>query len=133
MQTSISNPVNRKPLLGKSLIYKMMPSLLSNVPFHTDTDAITRYFAEAFPCHMAIHHVSPVFTPPLAYTQPHIHEDSDEINIIISPGKLVYKIQLDDRDYILQNNVSIWIPRGTLHSANVLRGSGYFIALRVNT
>jgi len=132
MQPVVSKTFSGNQPPDRSLIFDMMPSVLSNVPFHTDTTAITRYFAAAFPCHMAVHHVSPVFTPPAAYTQPHVHEDSDEINIIISPGKLIYKIQLGSNEYIVQNNTSIWIPRGMLHSANVLKGSGFFIALRVN-
>lgn len=117
---------------NRALIFELLPSVLSNVPFHTDSTAITRYFAAAFPCHMAVHHVTPVFTPPAAYTQPHIHEHHDEINIIISRDKLIYKIQLGSDEYIVQNNTSIWIPRGRLHAANVLKGSGYFIALRLN-
>ncbi len=132
MHTIISQPFPAKKEDDRSLIFDMIPSVLSNVPFHTDTSAVTRYFASAFPCHMAVHHVSPVFTPPAAYTQPHIHDDHDEINIIISPDKLIYKIQLGGDDYIVHNNASIWIPRGKLHAANVLKGSGYFIALRVN-
>jgi len=113
-------------------IFNMLPSELSNVPFHAATKSITRYFAEAFPLHMAVHHVSPVFIPPQEYTTAHIHEESDEINIIISSQKLVYKIQLGDNEYIVQNNTAIWIPRGLLHAANVLKGSGYFIALRLD-
>ena len=29
-------------------------------------------------------------------------------------------------------NAYIWIPKGTLHAANVLRGSGHFISIRFN-
>ena len=131
MESVLSKLIVNKPKEA-SLIYNMQPSALSNVPFHTDTKSVTRYFAEAFPLHMAVHQVSPVFTPPLEYTQPHVHEDSDEINIIISPQNLVYKIQLGNKDYIVHNNAAIWIPRGTVHSANVLKGAGFFIALRMN-
>jgi len=30
------------------------------------------------------------------------------------------------------SNVCIWIPRGIIHSSNVLQGSGHFITLRIN-
>jgi len=132
MQTEIIAPFAPETTETQALIFNLLPSVLSNVPFHTDTHAITRYFADAFPCHMAIHHVSPVFIAPPQYTAPHVHDEHDEINIIISPDKLIYKIQLGDEEYIVQNNASIWIPRGMVHSANILKGSGYFIALRLN-
>jgi hypothetical protein len=114
-----------------SLVYKMLPSALSNVPFHENTIAITRYIAENFPVHLAIHKVSPVIKAPAEYTLPHLHDDSDEINIILSEHNLTYKIQLGSDEYIEQNNSCVWIPRGMIHAANVLRGSGYFITIRI--
>jgi mannose-6-phosphate isomerase-like protein (cupin superfamily) len=113
-------------------IFPMIARALSGVPFHENTEAITRYVADNFPMHLAVHEVSPVKHPPPDYTQPHLHDDYDEINIIISTKDLVYKILLDDDEYTVNNNSSIWIPRGTIHAANVLQGSGYFIALRIN-
>lgn len=115
----------------RSLIYKMLPSALSNVPFHENTMAITRYFAENFPVHLAVHKVSPVVKAPPEYTLPHLHEDSDEINIILSEHNLTYKIQVGSDEYTGDNNSCIWIPRGMIHAANVLKGSGYFITLRI--
>lgn len=117
---------------GHSLIFNMIPVALSNIPFHKNTKSITRYFAENFPIHIAVHEVSPVSFPPVEYTQPHVHENWDEINIIISQHDLLYRIQLDDERYTVSNNSSIWIPRGTLHAANVLKGSGYFITIRMD-
>jgi quercetin dioxygenase-like cupin family protein len=115
-----------------SLIHKMEPDDLANVPFHQNTPDITRFIARFFPHHLAVHEISPVHKQPETYTFLHKHVDYDEINIIISPGKLVYRIQLDNDEYIVNNNSSIWIPRGVMHSANVLEGAGYFIAMRVN-
>lgn len=115
-----------------SLIYTMIPMALSKVPFHKNTKSITRYFAEQFPLHLAVHEVSQVKIPPPEYTQPHVHDDCDEVNIIISQHDLLYAIQLDDDKYIVSNNACIWIPRGTIHSANVLKGSGHFITIRIN-
>jgi mannose-6-phosphate isomerase-like protein (cupin superfamily) len=118
--------------IGQSSIFNMIPVALSNVPFHRNTKSITRYFAKNFPLHLAVHEVSPVLAPPVQYTDPHIHEDTDEINIIISKKNLLYKIQLGDNEYTVSNNACIWIPRGMIHAANVLSGSGYFITMRLN-
>jgi len=131
MQTLINSLLFAKKE-DQALLFSMLPVPLSNVPFHNNTAAITRFFAANFPLHLAVHQVSPVLTPPLEYTQPHLHDDSDEINIIISSQKLVYKILLDTDEYTVSNNAAIWIPRGILHAANVLKGSGYFITIRLN-
>lgn len=114
-----------------SLIYSMIPMALSNVPFHENTKAITRYFARDFPLHIAVHEVSPVAAPPPEYTKPHLHAEFDEVNIIISRHDLLYLIQLGDEKYTVSNNTCIWIPRGTVHSANVLEGAGHFITIRL--
>ena len=114
-----------------SFIRKMLPVSLSNVPFHNNIESITRYFANGFPVHLAVHEVSPVAKVPAAYTQQHLHDDCDEINIILSPEKLLYKIQLGNEEHVISNNSCIWIPRGVIHSANVLWGSGYFITMRI--
>ena len=131
MQTFINTlPLTRGGV--QPFLFEMLPVALSNVPFHNNTKSITRYFAENFPVHLAVHEVSPVLTPPKEYTLPHVHDDSDEINIIISRDALLYKIQYGDDTYTITNNSCIWIPRGTVHAANVLIGSGYFITMRMN-
>jgi hypothetical protein len=131
MQTLIKDwPLakNRK----EQFIYELTPSALINVPFHDDTRSITRFFAENFPVYLAVHEISPVVSPPKEYTQLHVHEDHDEINIILSRKNLLYKIQVGEEEYIAGNNSSIWIPRGVMHSANVLQGTGYFITMRID-
>ena len=126
--------VHRFPFANskKESIYSMIPIALSNVPFHKNTESITRYFAQNFPLHLAVHEVSPILVPPPEYTDPHIHEDFDEVNIILSHHDLLYAIQLGDDKFTVSNNTCIWIPRGTIHSANVLTGSGYFITIRID-
>jgi len=130
MQTLISQVLSEKKR-GEPVICNMLPAALSDVPFHRSTKSITRLFAEEFPVHLAIHEISPVTAAPEEYTEPHVHDDSDEINIILSQGSLWYKILLGATEYIVQNNSCIWIPRGMTHAANVLHGSGYFITLRL--
>ena len=116
----------------EQFIYELAPSSLASVPFHDDTKSITRFFAENFPVYLAVHEISPVVLPPKEYTQLHVHEDHDEINIILSGQNLLYKIQVGDEEYIAGNNSCIWIPRGVMHSANVLQGIGYFITMRID-
>ncbi|WP_315821355.1 cupin domain-containing protein [Paraflavitalea speifideaquila] len=67
---------------------------------------------------------------PSPYTKPHTHNDFDEINILIGDS-LRYLIQLGEETYEMEGNHSIWIPAGTLHAANVIQGSGYFVAIRL--
>jgi hypothetical protein len=131
MQTMCNNPfLLRKDI--QSLIHSLAPVPLSNVPFHYNTPSITRFFAENLPVYLAVHEVSPVSAPPPVYTFPHVHKDFDELNIILSSEKLIYSIQLDGEENIISNNSSIYIPRGIIHSANVLEGQGFFITLRLN-
>ena len=112
-------------------VFELLPEALANIPYHENTDAITRYIAQGFPQHLAIHEVSPLLAPPEQYTFLHVHEDHDEVNIIISKNQLVYSVQVGADDYVIKSNAAIWIPRGVEHSANVLRGSGYFITMRL--
>ncbi len=120
-----------RPAAGSPLIFDLLPSALSNVPFHYDTPAVTRYFADKFPVHLGVHEVSALQGPPEEYTLPHRHEEWHEVNIIVSTDELVYQIRLGDQEYTVRNNACIRIPRGMLHAANVLKGAGYYIAFRM--
>src|SRR5690348_9154494 len=115
--------------IATKLIHKSVPTPLSTVAFHHDVPCINRLFASGFPMHLAVHRVSSVETPPPAYTEPHTH-DVAEINIILGDeGGLEYEIQLGDEVFTVASNANIYIPAGMVHSANVLRGEGYFIAI----
>lgn len=115
----------------QQLIYHNDPSPLSSVPFHRDVACIERLFPQGFPVHLAIHRVVGAQADIGAYTQAHIH-DVDEINILIGDeGGLEYEIQLGEELFCVRSNASIYIPGGMVHAANVLSGSGYFIALRL--
>jgi len=117
---------------ASEFIFNLPEAALGGVPFHQDTFFITRYFTEKFPFHLAIHEISPVFNPPAEYTELHQHDDCNEVNIIISSTHLLYKIVLGSEEYLVPGNSAIWIPRGMIHSANVLEGSGFFIAMRIH-
>lgn len=114
----------------EKLIFKNSIIPLSTIPFHTDIPCIERYFPEGFPVHLAVHKVSDA-NEFQEYTKPHSH-DIPEINIIIGEEAcLVYSIQLGDEVFEVKSNSSIWIPAGLQHSANVIEGSGYYIAIRL--
>lgn len=131
MENDLIESISGKAGNQHPLLFKMLPSALANIPFHENTDCVTRFVASNFPVHLAVHKVSPVMFPPVEYTQPHRHTDHDEINIIIAEKDLRYKIQLGQKIFTVDNNTSIWIPKGTLHAANVLQGTGFFITLRL--
>jgi hypothetical protein len=118
-------------LPASEFIFNLPEAALAGVPFHKDSFFITRYCAEHFPFHLAVHEISPVFNPPEEYTKLHQHDDCNEVNIIISPTNILYKIVLGSEEYTVPANSAIWIPRGMLHSANVLEGSGFFITMRM--
>jgi len=118
--------------LYKELIFKNENSPLSSIPFHDDVSCIERFFSKLFPLHLAIHKVTDADGLIEDYTEPHIHEDEDELNIIIGEeGMLEYKIQLGEQEYTVSSNSSVWVPAGVKHSANVLHGNGYFITIRM--
>ncbi len=115
----------------ESLIFNMEKAPLSSVPFHFNSESIERFFSKDFPVHFAIHEVLDVDSAPPEYTEVHVHEDHHEMNAIISRNCLEYKIVLGDKTYQVNSNSSIWIPAGMPHSANVIKGDGFFIAMRI--
>jgi hypothetical protein len=117
---------------NKALISKHISSSLNTVPFHKDVGSIKRFVPEGFPIHMAIHEVSQTSTLDEDYCDSHVHS-FPELNLILGePGALVYKIQLGDEIHEVESPASIWIPPYLEHSANVIRGKGYFIAIRLS-
>ena len=51
------------------------------------------------------------------------------VNILLSLDRLVYEITLGDEVYEVEAPASIYIPAGLVHSANVIEGSGFFVAI----
>lgn len=116
----------------QKLIHQNVPSPLSSVAFHHDVASIERFFSDTFPMHLAIHKVTDAKGGD-PYTEPHSH-DVPEINIIIGDeeGALEYAIQLGEEIFRVRSNSTVWIPAGMSHASNVICGSGYFIAIRLN-
>ncbi|MDC0685429.1 MULTISPECIES: hypothetical protein [Sorangium] len=118
-----------EPIDG-ALLRANVPSPLSSVAFHEDVECIRRSFAAGFPVHLAIHRVDSAEAARRDYTALHTH-DGPEINVILpDPTGLEYRIELGSRVHHVTESTSIWIPPGVPHSANVVRGSGYLIAVR---
>jgi len=101
---------------------------LDTIPFHNDIRSIDRIAWERFPVHLAVHHINGIDRMPERYVEAHTHEEP-EVNIIMSDGELVYEIGLGDETYTVTAPAAIWIPPGLSHSANVIRGSGYFACM----
>ena len=120
------------PKQNQHLIHHNVPSPLSTVAHHHDVACIERFFSDTYPMHLAIHKVTDADDID-QYTDPHSH-DVPEINIIISDteGELVYEIQLAEEIFQVSSNATVWIPAGLTHASNVISGSGYFIAIRLN-
>ena len=117
----------------EELIFDFKERPLSMLPFHHEVDGLIRYAADQFPTHLAVHEIDSEEKNTNEYTEPHFHEEEDEINIIIPSKnrKLIYRIQLGEDIFLVRGYKSIWIPAGVVHAANVVRGSGYFVTIRM--
>ena len=114
-----------------SVVCPNVSSPMSAVVAHRDIDCIERFFASGFPLHLAIHKVNEAEPKRRDYTDLHVHPQG-EINVIIPDAQgLEYEIQLGDEVFRVSEGASIWIPPNVPHSANVIRGSGYFVAVRL--
>jgi uncharacterized RmlC-like cupin family protein len=108
---------------------------LHHVPFHANGIApLTRRVmagADVHPQlnkHLVTHELRNVSAGHRAYCEPHVHNCA-EINILLSMTHLSYEIRLEDEIYIVQAPATIYIPAGLVHSANVLEGTGFFLAM----
>ena len=61
----------------------------------------------------------------------HTH-DFPEVNILAAaPGDLVYRILIGDEEREVQSPASILIPAQVPHAANIVRGVGAFVVIRL--
>lgn len=118
----------------KKYITKGIPEPLSKVPFHKNAPIkrISMLSKKTIPeskIHAAVHFVDAIDKKISKYSILHKH-DADEVNIILSENdKLVYEIQLDDEIYKVSSPVTIFIPKGVKHRADVISGRGFFVCL----
>jgi hypothetical protein len=118
-----------------ALISTGLVQALHHVPFHSNGIApLTRRLmagAEVLPQvkkHLVAHELREVSAAFRSYCEPHVH-DCMEINILLSMSNLVYEIRLADEVYIVEAPATIYIPAGLIHSANVIEGTGFFLAM----
>jgi cupin superfamily acireductone dioxygenase involved in methionine salvage len=115
--------------VDRYIISKNILNSLDSIPHHKIIDNIQRYIPENFPIHVAIHKITNAEKNPADYVTTHSHE-APEINILLGEkGELEYEFQLDEDVRRVTSPATIWIPSGVKHSANVRRGSGYFVCV----
>ena len=106
---------------------------LGKVPFHKNApikrlSMLSRSLVPNSDTHVAVHFVDASKKLP-NYSQLHKH-DHDEINLILSEGSnLTYEVQLEDEIYKVSSPSTIFIPRGTQHSAHAVSGNGIFVCI----
>lgn len=117
------------------LISQGLVTPLETVPFHGNGIApLSRRVLAGGGVHdelgrrVVAHEVIEVGVAPRSYCEPHVH-DCAELNLLLSTSRLVYEIRLGDDIYEVEAPASIHIPAGLLHSANVISGTGFFIAM----
>lgn len=118
----------------KKYITKGIHEPLSEVQFHKKAPIkrISMLSENTIPeskIHAAVHFVDAIDKKISKYSILHKH-NVDEVNILLSQNdKLVYEIQLDDEIYKVSSPVTIFIPKGVNHRADVISGSGFFVCL----
>ena len=118
----------------KKYITKGIHEPLSEVQFHKKAPIkrISMLSKKTIPeskIHAAVHFVDAIDKKISKYSILHKH-DVDEVNILLSQNdKLIYEIQLDDEIYKVSSPVTIFIPKGVKHRADVISGSGFFVCL----
>lgn len=114
----------------ENYIFEFKESAMSSVVAHHDTECIQRFFSEDFPYHTAVHKIENANFP-TEYTEIHQHKEA-EINLLISADKnFAFKVVIGNETKVVKGNTGIYIPANIPHSANVLEGSGYYIAIRI--
>lgn len=108
---------------------------LRGVPFHGNGVAPLRRYVLAGTSvhpeakkHIVAHQIHEVSAARRSYCEPHVH-DCHEIDTLLSQTSLSYEIRLGDDVYVVDAPATIYIPAGLVHSANVIDGSGFFIAM----
>jgi DNA-binding transcriptional ArsR family regulator len=118
-----------------ALISRGRLEALHFVPFHANGAAPVsrRVLAgagvhETIGKHIVSHEIRDVPAERRSYCEPHVH-DCDEINILLSDSHLSYEIRLGEEVFVVNAPATIHIPAGVIHSANVIEGTGFFIAI----
>jgi hypothetical protein len=118
-----------------SLISPGLVQPLDQVPFHGNGMAPLLRRVLAGPGvhpdlrkHIVAHELCAVSAAKRVYSAPHCH-DCPEMNILLSQSQLSFEIRLGDDVYVVQAPATVYIPAGLIHSANVIEGSGFYLAV----
>lgn len=125
-----------KPHQARACIIQGVQQDLGRVPAHANIEGITRYLmcgAELLPgidVHIAIHRITSIAgdAKQWRYSTAHSHE-VDEINLVIGDPSLSYRYELDGKETVVTSPATILIPRGVIHRAEAIAGSGTFICI----
>ena len=126
---------SQEPSRMRHLVSEGRVEPLDIVPFHANGTApvhrrvlVGAGVHETLGKHIVSHEIRDVPRGHRSYCEPHVH-DCDEINILLSDSHLSYEIRLGNEVFVVNAPATIHIPAGLLHSANVIEGSGYYIAI----
>ena len=101
------------------------------IPFKREVFASAEMF-ENCGMHVAVHHVDLSGEDGRErYSRLHIHE-VDEINLLVSLSltrPLRYRFVVGSEEFELTGSHSVFIPAGTVHSADAVSGRGLFVCL----
>ncbi|AUX44865.1 uncharacterized protein SOCE26_063350 [Sorangium cellulosum] len=82
--------------------------------------------------HIAVHEIRGAAREERGYCDPHRH-DCAELNLLLSWDRLLFRVALGDEVYTVEAPATIYIPPRLLHSANVVEGTGFYIAMLGNS
>jgi hypothetical protein len=82
--------------------------------------------------HIAVHEIRNAAWEDRDYCAPHWHE-CPEVNLLLSWEQLAFRIVLGDEIYTVEAPATIYIRPRLIHSANVIGGTGFFIAIVENS
>jgi len=119
----------------RARLYDFVPRSLTEAnPGYHDIGEVMRLFAAGSPVHIAAHWIEGAEDLPRDYSCAHAHEDLTEVNILLGePDGLVYSMVLEERaePVLVESPRVLVVPPGVVHSANVVRGRGWFVVLRL--
>ncbi len=122
------------PLKHRKLITEGIQQPLELVKFHNAAPFTRRLMAgkalnNNSQKHIAVHEIRDKLPAEIRNNSvPHAH-NCDEWNLILSFDHLLFRIMLEDEVYEVEAPASIYIPKGLVHSANVIEGQGFYIAI----
>ena len=121
IKRGIIQPLEKIPFHGKAPLKRILLQDYNTFPDIKNILPGSNY-------HIAAHLITKLPKKIQPYAFPHAH-NCDEINLLLSESKIVYRIKMGDEEYIVSSPATVYIPRGVIHSAEVIKGKGVFIVI----